>query len=261
MTLDDLREVLVELAGPEVRPTPAARDAIGRRVRRARTRWALAFAAVLLVFAVAVTAVVSTNGDTGPAVSVPPTSARTSADGHHVGFRPVLAQLPAAAPTTSSDQATVDAKAVVQSCDVAAVLALPSVPTTTPNDNDKDACVVLATAPGAEAARYYLGPAFTGTSVASASTDFLSGTGWALIIHFTPAGGDAWDTLAAQQFHKQVALEINGKVVSAPMIQPGDESFKSFQGTAVLTSGGPRGFTQNEVIELARVINDARSSG
>ena len=99
------------------------------------------------------------------------------------------------------------------------------------------------------------------TRVASASTDFVSGTGWALIIRFTPAGADAWDALAAQQFHKQVALEIDGEVVSAPMIQPGNESFESFQGTAVLTSGGPRGFTQNGVVELARVINDARSSG
>jgi hypothetical protein len=260
VTLEDLREVLAELAGPEVQPTPAVRDAIGRRVRRARTRWALAVAAVLVVFAVAVAAVVSTNGDTRPAVSVPPTSARTSADGHHVGFRPVLAQLPAAAPTNSEPAAT-DARAAVRSCDVAAVLALPAVPTTAPNDNDKDACVVLATAPRDEPARYYLGPAFTATSVASASTDFLSGTGWALIIRFTPAGADTWDALAAQQFHMQVALEIDGEVVSASMIQPGNEAFQSFQGTAVLTSGGPRGFTQNGVVELARVINDARSSG
>jgi hypothetical protein len=35
MTLDDLRDALGELAGTDVIPTPAARDAIGRRVTHA----------------------------------------------------------------------------------------------------------------------------------------------------------------------------------------------------------------------------------
>jgi preprotein translocase subunit SecD len=85
-----------------------------------------------------------------------------------------------------------------------------------------------------------------------ARSDFISGTGWVLVIDFTTEGSNAFDALAAAQFHKQIALEVNGTVVSAPVIQPGEASFRSFGGTVVINQGGTRGFTQNEVRDLAQ---------
>jgi preprotein translocase subunit SecD len=182
--------------------------------------------AVLLGLTVATAAVTSAGATSGKAV--------------HLQFRPVLGQLPSAGTTTATTTAAsgAAARAAVASCDLAAVTALPAVPTTNGADDTPGACVVLPESPGGtRVARYYLGPAgLDEQDLAGAQREFVSGQGWTIHLDLTQAGSAKWDALAQAQFHQQVALVAAGLVVSAPTIQPGDQAFTSFGGSAVISS-------------------------
>jgi preprotein translocase subunit SecD len=145
------------------------------------------------------------------------------------------------------------AKAAVASCDPNAVVALPKIPTTSREEDKRKACVVLPDKPGGpKSPRYYLGPAgLTGKAVSSAKAEFVSSQGWTVKMDLTGSGSTAWDQLAQQQFHKQVAITLDSIVQSAPQIQPGDATFTSFQGTAVISGT----FSQSEAEDLAKLIN------
>jgi preprotein translocase subunit SecD len=186
-------------------------------------------------------------------------------------FRPVLANLPAAnasPPTTTTSATTTapttttvppDAAAVeqaVKSCDATAVATLAAtttIPTTSRADDTRAACVVLPNKPGSKSSpRYYLGPAaLTGKAVSSAKSEFLQGQGYVVNMDLTDAGSGKWDALAQQQFHKQVAIVLDGIVQSAPEIQPGQASFSSFGGRAQISGK----FTGGEASDLAKLIN------
>jgi preprotein translocase subunit SecD len=161
---------------------------------------------------------------------------------------------PGATTTTTAPPATAaEAKAAVASCDDARVSALTTIPTTTRLDDQRNVCVVLPDKPGGKnAPRYYLGKAgLTGKAVSSAKAQFLSGQGWTVTMDLTGAGSSKWDTLAQQQFHKQVAIVLDGLVQSAPQIQPNDATFSSFGGTAQISGS----FTGGEASDLAKLIN------
>jgi preprotein translocase subunit SecD len=196
---------------------------------------------------VALTSVAATAGATA-------VSARTA---NVLEFRPVLAALPPepATSTTAAPADRVTAALAVASCEPGAVLQLPAVPTTRITSAGADDCVVLGErGDGHGATRYYLGPAgVTTAAVKSAKAEFVSGAGWTVKLAFTKAGSAAWDELAEQQFQKQVAVVVNGRVVSAPTVQPNEAAFESFGGTAVISGD----FTENEVRALARRIRAA----
>jgi preprotein translocase subunit SecD len=181
---------------------------------------------------------------------VAPTSAASAATRRTpaVGFRPLLAHvLPAAATTTTAPVDLAAARATVASCDISAVLALPEIPATTQLATKSDGCVVLPDrSGGSNTVRYYLGPAVD-VPVADAKAEFQSGQGWTVKIDFTKVGAKAWDDLAKAQFHQQVAITYQGVVVAAPLIQPNDQEFASFDGTAVVSGA----FTQKEARALA----------
>ena len=186
-------------------------------------------------------------------------------------FRPVISQLPsetaqakaAATTTTTTPGATTttttpppsnaEAKAAIAKCDNTTVSTLTTIPTTSRLDDKRDACVVLPDKPGGKnAARYYLGKAgLTGKVVSSAKSEFVSGEGWTVKVDLTDKGSSKWDALAQQQFHKQVAIVLDGLVQSAPTIQPKDTAFTSFGGTAVISGN----FTGGEASDLAKLIN------
>jgi preprotein translocase subunit SecD len=160
----------------------------------------------------------------------------------HLQFRPVLGQLPSSGSTTATTATTTAAsgaaaRAAVASCDLAAVTALPVVPTSNRADKQAGACVVLPESPGGKrVARYYLGPAgLDEGSLARARAEFVSGQGWTIRLDLTKAGSATWDALAQAQFHQQVALVVDGLVLSAPTIQPSDQTFSSFGGIAVIS--------------------------
>ncbi len=186
-------------------------------------------------------------------------------------FRPVIAPLPSEAAqakaatttTTTAPGATTttappqpseaDAKKAVASCDDAVVSTLTTIPTTSRAGDQRNVCVVLPNKPGTKsAARYYLGKAaLTGKgTVSSAKASFQSGQGWTVQMNLTDSGSSKWDALAQQQFHKQVAIVLDGQVQSAPEIQPDNQTFSSFGGTAEISGN----FTQDAAENLAKLI-------
>jgi preprotein translocase subunit SecD len=186
-------------------------------------------------------------------------------------FRPVLTQVPSEAAqakaatttttttpgatttTTTPPPSAAAAKAAIAKCDDATVSTLTTIPTTTRADDARNACVVLPNKPGGKnAPRYYLGKAgLTGKVVSSAKAEFVSGTGWVVNMDLTGKGSSQWDALAQQQFHKQVAIVLDGIVQSAPTIQPGQNAFSSFGGKAQISGS----FTGSEASDLAKLIN------
>ena len=172
------------------------------------------------------------------AVATTPAGA-SAAKAVHLQFRPVLGQLPSSGTTTVTTTAVsaAPARAAVASCDLAAVTALPVVPTSTSAERAPRTCVVLPESPGGpRVGRYYLGPAgLDEQSLTSARGEFVSGQGWTIRLDLTQAGSAKWDALARAQFHQQVALVADGLVLAAPEIQPADQTFQSFDGIAVIS--------------------------
>jgi preprotein translocase subunit SecD len=172
-------------------------------------------------------------------------------------FRAVLTELPPAGVTTTSlaPADRTDAAVKIATCDTAAVEQLPVVPTTTLAVANADTCVVFPQRPGrATSPRYYLGPAaLSNRAVKRANAIFVSGIGWAVKLNLTKAGSAAWDQLADQQFHEQVAMTLGGIVLSAPTVQPNEVTFSSFGGTAVISGA----FTQKQAKAIAAAARGA----
>jgi hypothetical protein len=124
----------------------------------------------------------------------------------------------------------------------------------TPSSNDASAdTVLLPGIPGEGPHRYVLGPAqLSGTGVASASAGSSNGQ-WLVNITLTNAGSIAWDALASQQFHQVIGVDLNGHIISAPIIQPTQSSVSSFHGQIEI--GGD--FTQAQATTVAQEISHA----
>jgi preprotein translocase subunit SecD len=124
----------------------------------------------------------------------------------------------------------------------------------TPSSRDvKNATVLLPGTGAAAGVRYVLAPAgLTGTAVKSASAALGSGsTSWVVNIVLTSSGSKAWDTLAQQQFHAIIGIDLDGQVISAPITQPTNSTFQSFGGQVQISGG----FTQTEAKLLATDLN------
>ena len=90
--------------------------------------------------------------------------------------------------------------------------------------------VLLNGTAGSGPDRYVLGPAgLTGGDVASASARQVDGQ-WSVYLVLTPEDATRWDFLASQQFHALIGVVLNDRVVSAPITQPTQSSFTSFDG-------------------------------
>ncbi|HEY1990449.1 MAG TPA: protein translocase subunit SecD [Acidimicrobiales bacterium] len=125
-------------------------------------------------------------------------------------------------------------------------------PSTSAATDDKNATVLL---PGSSAAqgsgRYVLGPAaLTGSAVHSASAQLVNNQ-WAVSIVLTSAGSTAWDTLSQQQFHAIIGIDLDGQVISAPITQPSQAAFSSFNGQVQISGS----FTQSQAQTLATELN------
>ncbi len=117
-------------------------------------------------------------------------------------------------------------------------------------DNPKDE--VLLPALGQPGVRYVLGPAqLTGTAVHNAVAQQNQAGQWVVNYSLTKAGSPAWDQVAQRNFHQLVAIELDGVVQSAPIIQPNQTSFTSFQGQGQISGS----FTQSSAKNLAIAMN------
>jgi hypothetical protein len=124
-------------------------------------------------------------------------------------------------------------------------------PSTSPADDDPADTVLLPGAPGLGPNRYVLGPTqLTGTDVESATARISSGQ-WAVDVTLTDTGSAAWDALARQQFHQVVGVDLDGQVLSAPIIQPTQSSFDSFNGQLEISGS----FTEAQATTCAHEIS------
>ena len=125
-------------------------------------------------------------------------------------------------------------------------------PSTPATSDDKNATVLLpGTSSSQGTGRYVLGPAMlTGTAVKSASAQLVSNQ-WAVSIVLTGPGSTAWDTLSQQQFHAIIGIDLDGQVISAPITQPSQAAFTSFNGQVQISGS----FTQDQAKTLATELN------
>lgn len=84
---------------------------------------------------------------------------------------------------------------------------------------------------------YEVGPAgVVGGDVGSAKKE-TTAQGPVVSLTFKGDGPKKWDALAQQQFRKQVAIVLDGVVISSPVIQPDQQAFSSFEGRASISGG------------------------
>ena len=102
--------------------------------------------------------------------------------------------------------------------------------------------------------RYVLGPSeMTGHSIASAQATQNQTGQW--VVNYTlagAAGSKLWDTVAAENFHQLLGIELDGVVYSAPIIQPTQSTFTSFAGQGEISGGN---LTQADAQNLAQAMN------
>ncbi|HXW32961.1 MAG TPA: hypothetical protein VEJ87_00140, partial [Acidimicrobiales bacterium] len=202
-----------------------------------------------------------------------PTSSRGPALGTHGGirlsFRPVLCYAPPYVPaatqrSTSGLLPTCGARyeltatnlnATPDSGDVAGYLSstvppdprFASYPSATSQRDNVRGTVLLPGGPGTGSDRFVVGPAgLTQTAVQSADVERQYGQ-WVVNLNLTSRGSTKWDNLAERQFHAIIGIDLNGRIISAPIVQPTQSSFASFGGTIQIAGG----FTGQQAKALA----------
>jgi hypothetical protein len=143
---------------------------------------------------------------------------------------------------------------------------LAALPSTKPT-GDKPSSVVLvpglpAGGPWLRGERYVLGPAeVSSASIASAvAKPVRAGRQnrvmyWVVDYRLTPDGSALWDKSAFESFHQMIAVDLNGFVYSAPLIQPTQNHFSSFRG-----HGEVGGLTKADAIRLAKAMQSHATS-
>jgi preprotein translocase subunit SecD len=100
-------------------------------------------------------------------------------------------------------------------------------------------------------ARYVLGPALlTGQAISGASAQQNAAGEWVVNCTLTPAGSVKWDQITQTYFHQYMGVDLDGVVQSAPLIQPTQSSWTSFQGQVEISGN----FTQGSANALANVL-------
>ncbi len=116
--------------------------------------------------------------------------------------------------------------------------------TSTEAKNYPNRTVLLPSLPAAGSStkgslRYVLGPQqMTGNSIGSAVAQQSQTGQWE--VNYTlrgPAGSAKWDKVAQENFHLLLGIELDGVVQSAPLIQPTQDTFTSFDGQGTISGG------------------------
>ena len=104
-----------------------------------------------------------------------------------------------------------------------------------------------------QSVRYVLGPAqMTGASVGSAVAQQSQTGAWEVNYSLKgSAGSTLWDTVARENFHLLLGVELDGVVQSAPLIQPTQGTFTSFDGQGTISGGN---MTEADAKSLAQAM-------
>ncbi|OYV23648.1 MAG: hypothetical protein B7W95_01295, partial [Acidimicrobiales bacterium 20-64-4] len=121
------------------------------------------------------------------------------------------------------------------------------VATTAPAEDVASHYVILPEV-GQGATRYLLGPSeLSGTYISKAYATIDATGAWAVQYTLTGAGSKLWDQVAQANFHQYLAIELDGVIQSAPLIQPNQTTFTSFGGQGQISGN----FTQQSAQALA----------
>ncbi|HVB92272.1 MAG TPA: protein translocase subunit SecD [Acidimicrobiales bacterium] len=136
-----------------------------------------------------------------------------------------------------------------------AYVAYPSTSVTMPNYVNSTVLLPGLAASGSAngGERYVLGPSeMTGHSVGSATATQNQTGAWVVDYNLAGSAGAAlWDRVAQQNFHQILGIELDGTVYSAPIIQPSQAAFTSFQGKGEISGN----LTQGDAQSLAQAMN------
>ena len=114
--------------------------------------------------------------------------------------------------------------------------------------NDLPQDYVILPELGQPGIRYLLGPSeLTGQSIGKAVAQQDTLGQWVVNYNLTKTGSPLWDAVAKQNFHQLLAIELDGVIQSAPIIQPTQNAFTSFAGTGQISGS----FTQSSAKTLA----------
>jgi preprotein translocase subunit SecD len=116
--------------------------------------------------------------------------------------------------------------------------------TSTNETNYEHRTVLLPSLPGGgttlqTSLRYVLGPEqMTGTAIGSAVAQQSQTGAWEVNYSLKGAANSKlWDKVAEENFHLLLGIELDGVVQSAPLIQPSQTTFSSFDGQGTINGG------------------------
>ncbi len=101
--------------------------------------------------------------------------------------------------------------------------------------------------------RYLVGPTLLTLSSKVASATVVKAPitgGWMVKVRLNRSDSRLWDRVAARYFHAQLAVDLNGVIVEAPLIEPASTTFSSFDGQMVLVAT-----TKSEDYDLAAALS------
>jgi len=123
-----------------------------------------------------------------------------------------------------------------------------SVVKTTKPTNDLPTNNVILPLLGSPGVRYLLGKSeLTGQAIGKAVAQQNQVGAWVVNYTLTKTGSPQWDAVAQKNFHQALAIELDGVIQSAPLIQPTQASFTSFAGNGEISGS----FTQQGAKNLA----------
>jgi hypothetical protein len=118
-------------------------------------------------------------------------------------------------------------------------------------NNDHPQKPVLIPLDGGSGERYLVGPSeLSGTVVAGADAVYQA-PNWVVNVTLTERGAVAWDTLTKKYFHEIIAIDLDGRIVSAPLTLPSQSTFTSFAGRVQISGS----FSKESAEELAADLN------
>ncbi len=87
--------------------------------------------------------------------------------------------------------------------------------------------------------KYLLGPSemrLSAADVGSVVSQKNRNGEWIVTIHLTSNAAATWDQVAQENFHQLLAIDMGGKVVSTPVVQPTRSSYTSFNGAMQISA-------------------------
>jgi preprotein translocase subunit SecD len=125
-------------------------------------------------------------------------------------------------------------------------------PTTSSNDDTAGKTVLLETTAnsGFQGERLLLGPAPLGGGEISSAQAAFNTPNWVVNLNLKGKGPQAWDTLAQQQFHAYIAIDLDAQVISAPLTYPNATSFTSFGGKIQISGNFTETTAKNLSLDL-----------